>query len=69
MVGLISRAAASRTARIILILSSMPGVYRQHVTALSQNRVPGLILVHAWQMAVTAQPLTAHHLELNCRFE
>jgi hypothetical protein len=46
---LISRAASSRTARIIHILSSMLRVYRPHVTSLSQNRVPKLILVHAWQ--------------------
>lgn len=36
--GLISRAASSSTARSILILSSMPDVYRLDVTSLSQSR-------------------------------
>lgn len=58
VLGVIPRAASSSTARSILILSSLPHVYRLGVTFLSQSRVPELTLVHA-QCVVRVSPLTA----------
>jgi hypothetical protein len=56
VLGPISRAASSSTARSILILSFMPHIYRLDVTTLSQNRVPRLTLVNARTGVDRAQP-------------